>query len=134
MTNPEAMFRRGTPADVRSAWDVGMAAMGDYSVRQGIPWNVDPDAFYDGTASYLDHLAEHAAEWWVAEDGSDGSMVGYARSVERGGLIELSERGIGRAAHTGSARPWPVPPRRVACACAASGPGLSRRCRPTAAG
>jgi GNAT superfamily N-acetyltransferase len=36
-------------------------------------------------------LAEHAAEWWVAEDDASGEMIGYARSVERGGLFELSE-------------------------------------------
>jgi predicted acetyltransferase len=35
-------------------------------------------------------LAAHAAEWWVAESG-DGQLLGYARSVERGGLFELSE-------------------------------------------
>jgi len=37
------------------------------------------------------HLAVNAAEWWVAADPSDSSLVGYARSVERGGLLELSE-------------------------------------------
>ncbi len=40
---------------------------------------------------FLTHLAAHAAEWWVAEDPADGSMIGYARSIERGGLFELSE-------------------------------------------
>ncbi len=40
---------------------------------------------------YLSHLAAHAAEWWVAEDPSDGSLLGHARSVEREGLFELSE-------------------------------------------
>jgi hypothetical protein len=36
-------------------------------------------------------LADHAAEWWVAEDADSGEMIGYARSVERDGLFELSE-------------------------------------------
>jgi predicted acetyltransferase len=40
---------------------------------------------------FLTHLATHAAEWWIAEDSSDGSTIGYARSIERGGLVELSE-------------------------------------------
>ena len=34
-------------------------------------------------------IAEHAAEWWVAE--GDAGLIGYARSVERGRLFELSE-------------------------------------------
>ena len=57
-------------------------------------------------SAFLDFMAEHAAEWWVAEDQESGRVVGYARSVERGGLFELAEffvlpdnqsAGIGRA-------------------------------------
>jgi hypothetical protein len=36
-------------------------------------------------------LAAHCVEWWVAERPADGLLVGYARSVERGALFELSE-------------------------------------------
>jgi GNAT superfamily N-acetyltransferase len=71
-----------------------MAAVEDLFTRQGIPWMVDPDAFFLSLEPVLSHFATRAAEWWVAEDageGSDGSLVGYARSIERGGLLELSE-------------------------------------------
>ena len=91
MTTPEITFRHGTIDDARACWDLSMAAMGDYFVRQGLPWDIDPDAFWGGMESFLGHLAEHAAEWWIAEDATDGSIVGYARSVERGKLIELSD-------------------------------------------
>ena len=45
-------------------------------------------------------------EWWVAEDPEGNGLIGYARSIERGGLFELTEffvkpsaqsRGVGRA-------------------------------------
>jgi predicted acetyltransferase len=50
-------------------------------------------------------LAEHAAEWWVAETPDNHEPIGYARSIERGGLFELTElfvrpgrqsKGVGR--------------------------------------
>jgi len=51
-------------------------------------------------------LVEEAAEWWVAELPASRQLVGFARSIERDGLFELTEffvlpdrqsRGIGRA-------------------------------------
>ena len=91
MRETEIDIRRATPADTRPAFDVSMAAMNDLYVRQGHEWNVDPADFWTALEPFLKHLAAHAAEWWVAEDQADGSMVGYARSIERGGLFELSE-------------------------------------------
>jgi hypothetical protein len=32
-----------------------------------------------------------AAEWWVAEEEDSGRLVGFARSIERDGLLELTE-------------------------------------------
>ncbi len=83
-------FRRGTPADSRRAFDLSIAAVGDLMARQNQP-SIDADSFWKLLESYVSHLAAHAAEWWLAEDPSDGSLVGHARSVERGGLFELSE-------------------------------------------
>ncbi len=40
---------------------------------------------------FLARVAAHAARWWVAEDPSHRSLVGHARSVQRGGLVEPSE-------------------------------------------
>src|SRR5438874_4084752 len=95
MPDPAITIRRGTPADTRAAFDVSMAAVEDLFVRQGIPWTLDPDAFYDSLEPMLSFFAANAAEWWVVEDASADderpALVGYARSVERGGLFELSE-------------------------------------------
>lgn len=91
MHGSEIIIRRGIQGDERAAFDVSMAAMSDLFARQGNEWTVEPESFWTKLEPFLDHLAAHAAEWWVAEDRSDGTLVGYARSVERGGLVELSE-------------------------------------------
>jgi GNAT superfamily N-acetyltransferase len=91
MPGPEITIRRGRPGDSRAAFDVSIAAMRDLFVRQGIEWTLDPDEFHTQLEPFLAHLAVTAAEWWVAEDPADGSMIGYARSIERGGLSQLSE-------------------------------------------
>jgi GNAT superfamily N-acetyltransferase len=87
----ELVFRRGTPDDSRRTFDITMAAISDLFARQNRALPFDTDAFWGALEPYLSHLAAHAAEWWVAEDTSDGSLVGHARSVERDGLFELSE-------------------------------------------
>ena len=90
MTTPELAFRRATPEDSRRCYDVFLPAIGDLTTRQGVPWTPDPEELWPRLQPMFDHLARHAAEWWVAEAG-DGQLAGYARSVERGGLFELSE-------------------------------------------
>jgi GNAT superfamily N-acetyltransferase len=96
--------RRATPDDKRPSFDVFIPAVRELSARQGAPWDPDPDEVWRNQTSFLDFLAEHAAEWWVAED--ESGVIGYARSLERGGLFELSEffvhpanqsAGVGRA-------------------------------------
>jgi GNAT superfamily N-acetyltransferase len=87
----EFVFRRGTPDDTRAAFDLSMAAIRDLYVRQNHTLPLDSDALWSALQPYLSHLAAHAAEWWIAQDPSDGALVGHARSVERDGLFELSE-------------------------------------------
>ncbi len=91
MTEPTYRLRRGTPADSRAAFDVFLPAVRDLAARQGNPWDPDPEALWPRMQPLLDRLATHAAEWWIAEDAASGEVIGYARSVERGGLFELSE-------------------------------------------
>lgn len=67
-----------------------MAAMNLF-LRHGHPWDLDEDSFWAALQPYLTHMATHAAEWWIAEDRSDGAILAYARSIERGRLFELSE-------------------------------------------
>ncbi len=38
----------------------------------------------------MDHVARTAAEFWIAE-GADGEASGYARSIDRDGVFELTE-------------------------------------------
>ena len=103
---PGFRVRPATPADKRASFDVFVPAVRDLAARLGTPWDADPDELWHNQTAVLDFLAAHAAEWWVAEDRASGKVVGYARSVERGGLFELSEffvlpdnqsAGIGRA-------------------------------------
>ena len=84
-------LRRGTPDDSRAAFDCFLPAVRDLTRRQGAPWDPDPAELWTELSPMLELLAEHAAEWWVAEDPATGEIIGYARSVERGGLFELTE-------------------------------------------
>ncbi|MBA2266341.1 MAG: GNAT family N-acetyltransferase, partial [Chloroflexi bacterium] len=89
--NDAFRIRRGTGADSPRAFDVFLASALDLMVRQGIAWDPDPKALQARLGPLFEHLASHAAEWWVAEDRGTDEVIGYARSVERGGLLELSE-------------------------------------------
>jgi GNAT superfamily N-acetyltransferase len=91
MTPAQLNLRKGTLSDNRAAFDVSMLAMKDLFLRQGYEWKLEPAAFWKVMEPFVIHLAEHAAEWWIAEDPADGKVIGYARSVERDGLFELSE-------------------------------------------
>lgn len=84
-------IRRATPEDSRPAFDVFLPSIRDLATRLGTPWDVDPESQWERMRSLYEHLARHAAEWWIAEDPSSGEVIGYARSVERGGLLELTE-------------------------------------------
>jgi GNAT superfamily N-acetyltransferase len=91
MSNRNIEIRRATPADARAAFDVCMLAMADEFKRANLEWKVEPEQFWVGLAPMYKYLAEHCAEWWVAQSVSDGKLIGYARSVERGDMFELSE-------------------------------------------
>ena len=92
--------------DKRASFDVFIPAVRELSARQGAPWDPDPEEVFQAQTAFLDFLAQQAAEWWVAEDDASGKVIGYARSLERGGMFELSEffvhpdnqsGGVGRA-------------------------------------
>lgn len=90
MTEP-FLIRRATVDDSRRCFDVFMASARDLTARQNIAWDPEPEAQWTKMGYLLDRLAAHHAEWWIAEDATTGDTLGYARSVERGGLLELSE-------------------------------------------
>jgi GNAT superfamily N-acetyltransferase len=83
-------IRPATEADSRPSFDVFLAAVTDLAARLGSPWEPDPDDIWPRLEPMFDMIAAHAAESWVATNG-DGKVIGYARSVERGGLFELTE-------------------------------------------
>ena len=91
MTGSELTYRRGTPSDSRACFDVFLPAIRDLTARLGSPWEPEPEELWPRLQPMYEHLASDAAEWWVAEDPATGQIAGYARSVERGGLFELSE-------------------------------------------
>ncbi len=90
MTEPFEI-RRATADDSRRAFDVFLASARDLTARQNVPWDPEPEAQWTRMRYLFDHLAAHAAEWWIAVDSATGQTLGYARSVERGGLFELAE-------------------------------------------
>ena len=84
-------IRRATADDSRRAFDVFLPSVQDLARRQNNPWDVEPEAQWARMKYLFDYLAEHAAEWWIAEEEGSRKAIGYARSVERGGLFELAE-------------------------------------------
>ena len=98
-------LRRGTPDDTRACHDLLWASATDLGRRHGTELDGSSDDWWKGIESVHVFLAAHAAEWWVAEAPGHGELVGYARSIERGGLFELTElfvrpglqsKGVGR--------------------------------------
>ncbi len=99
-------LRRGTPADARACHDLLWTSVTDLGRRRGMELEGTADDWWAGGSSLNHFLAEHAAEWWIAEADGAENPIGYARAIERGGLFELTEffvrpgqqsRGVGRA-------------------------------------
>ena len=78
----------------------------DLAIRHGTRLDGSAAEWWSRGEPLNQFLAEHAAEWWVAEDRGSAEVVGYARSMARGALLELTEffvipgrqsAGLGRA-------------------------------------
>jgi GNAT superfamily N-acetyltransferase len=63
----------------------------DFGARNGTPLAGTADDWWPMSEPLHRLLADHAAEWWVAEETETGAIVGFARSIEREGLFELTE-------------------------------------------
>jgi GNAT superfamily N-acetyltransferase len=86
-------YRPGTPDDTRTCFEIFETAVDDLGRRIGGNANAtsgDPAAF-DIRRPLFDHLAATGERWWLAEDEVTGEAVGYARSVIRDGVRELTE-------------------------------------------
>jgi GNAT superfamily N-acetyltransferase len=87
-------FRRGTPGDSRLAYDIFEPTIDDLGRRTGGGANAtaaQPSAAWATRRPLFDHLAATGDEWWFAEDETTGRAIGYARSILRDGVRELSE-------------------------------------------
>ncbi len=88
-------YRMGTLADSYAVFQIFVRTIMDYSERMNvmaITGGNDPaviEALWRRRRSMFEFLAEHAAQFWVAE--KDGEIIAYARSLEHGGLQELTE-------------------------------------------
>ncbi len=102
---PTFTVRRGADDDIRTCQRILWESATDLGTRMGAQLSGTADEWWSSSEPLHRLLAETAAEWWVAESG-DGTLIGYARSVQRGGLLELTEffvlpghqsGGVGRA-------------------------------------
>ncbi len=97
MSSPaDPHFRRRQPADMPGAFLVFRRSLSDYLLRTGqiteaatrnSPEGIEQAWGWHG--SWMEHLGATAAEDWVAED-ADGRIVGWAQSIERDGMLELT--------------------------------------------
>lgn len=110
MTAPHPIIRRATAPDSRACFAISRRSLADLFTRLGYRGPdaapVDPDALWPAYETLFAHLAATCAQWWIAEDPHDGAPLGYARSVQRGAVLELTEffvapdarvAGLGRA-------------------------------------
>lgn len=87
-------FRPGTEADSRLAYDIFVPTIDDLGRRTGGTANAtaaQPTTAWERRRPLFDHLAATADRWWFAEDESTGQAIGYARSIMRDGVRELTE-------------------------------------------
>ena len=102
----EPTIRRATSEEAEACHEILWTSVTDFGARHGTPLDGTAADWWASGEPVHRFLAAHAAEWWVAVEPDDGKLVGYARSIERGGLFELTEffvvptaqsRGVGRA-------------------------------------
>src|SRR5262245_26941762 len=88
-------FRRGTLDDSCGVWDIMQASVLDLGGRQaGMPFTGGNNAqaraqFWTRRKPLFEHLTRSAHESWIAEQ--EGRAIGYARSILRDGVLELTE-------------------------------------------
>jgi GNAT superfamily N-acetyltransferase len=101
----QPIIRRARLEDAEACHDVLWASVTDFGKRNGTPLEGTAADWWAKSEPLQRFLAAHAAEWWVAEEPESGALIGFGRSIERGGLFELTEffvlptnqsRGLGR--------------------------------------
>lgn len=88
-------FRPGTVEDSFTCYQVFRTSIIDFGVRTGVmavTGGDDPavlEKLWERRRGLFEHLARTAEHYWLAEN--DGQVLGYARSINRGGVRELTE-------------------------------------------
>jgi GNAT superfamily N-acetyltransferase len=99
-------YRQARPDDALACHDLMWVSVTDLGRRHGTPLEGSATEWWRSSEPLHRLLAQIAAEWWVAEETGSGQLVGFARSIERDGLLELTEffvrpdqqsRGVGKA-------------------------------------
>lgn len=88
--NPDTEIRRGAPADSRACHQLLYTAVTEFEKEHGTPLTGSEEEWWATDEPFYRLLETDAAEWWIAEDRS-GTLIGYARSIDGGGLFELTE-------------------------------------------
>ena len=85
-------YRTATSADTPTLFAINERAVADLARRLGYPWDQGPGdpALWARRRPMFEHLAATADQCWVAED-DGGQIIGYARSILRDGVRELTE-------------------------------------------
>lgn len=124
MTN--YILRRGTPADTQAVLNVFRASVRDLVPRLTGQLAPSPEltpaeiAGWERIVPLMDFLATHHYQWWVAEQGDQ--LVGYARSILMGEVLELTEFFVLPGVQSGG-----IGRELLARAFPNNGPGFSRR-------
>ena len=89
----QVRLRPGTLEDNRACAAVLVDAINDLGRRHGSieeGSELDLEVEWPKWRPFMDHIARTAAEFWIAE-GPDGEAIGYARSIDRDDVFELTE-------------------------------------------
>ena len=101
-----ATIRRATPEDAEACHRVLWESVTDLARRNAVHLDGTAADWWATQEPLYRFLATHATEWWVAQDDGSSALIGYARSITRGDLLELTEffvlpgrqsAGVGRA-------------------------------------
>jgi GNAT superfamily N-acetyltransferase len=90
---PAPRLRPGTLDDNHACFEILRAAVNDLARRIGAELfgEDDPEGTWRRFQPFADHLTRTAAEFWVAEAPESGVIIGFARSIDRNRLFELTE-------------------------------------------
>ena len=105
-TDKSVTYRRASEDDSVACHELMWESVTDLGSRQGTPIDGSAEEAWRSMEPLYRLLGGIAAEWWVAEEAGSSRLVGFARSIQRDGLLELTEffvrpgqqsRGVGRA-------------------------------------